>query len=142
MRTIPKFSYKQFPKNKRIGLFIFAVLILVLIIILSQVLISLLIIERKDIITSSMLQSIDGPSTNYKRLTVDVYLHNPSGSRRTTVWVEITNQVTNISFSKCESVQIEYKQSKKIDVEFILDKLVYPGEFVHRVWLTYPNSQH
>ena len=141
MRTKPKSSHKQIPKKRRIGLFIFAVLILALIIILSHVFISLLILEAEVDITGSTLQSNDEPATDYRQVSVDVYLYNPGGPRRTTVWVEITNQVTNVSFSKTESVQIEYKQPIKLTIEFTLDNLIYSGEFDHKVWLTYPNSQ-
>ena len=134
-------SQKQIPKKRRIGLLIFAVLILVLIIILSQVFLSILILETEVEFTSSLFQSNDESLTDYRKVSVDVYLYNPGGPRRTTVWVEITNQATNVSFSKTESVQIDYKQPIKLTIEFILDKLMYPGDFDHRIWLTYPNSK-
>jgi len=142
MRTKLKISLKQIPKNKRrIGLFILAILVMVSFIILFHLLMSLLILKSEVDITGSMLQSNDELATNYRCVSVEVYLYNPGGPRRTTVWVEITNQATNVSFSKAESVQIEYKKPIKLTIEFTLDKLIYSGEFDHRVWLTYPNSQ-
>ena len=141
MMTKPKSSVKQIPKKRRIGLFILAILIMVIFIMLFHLFMSLLILKAEVDITGSTLQSNDESATNYRRVSVDVYLYNPGGPRRTSVWVEITNQATNVSFSKTESVQIEYKQSIKLTIEFTLDTLIYSGEFDHRVWLTYPNSQ-
>ena len=126
MITKAKSSLKEIPKKRRVGLFIFAVLILVSIIVMSHVFISLLIFKVEVDITGSTLQSNDDPKTNYRWVSVDVYLYNPGGRRRTTVWVEITNQATNVSFSKTESVQIEYKQPIKLTIEFTLDKITYP----------------
>ena len=141
MRTKLNISLKQIPKNKRrIGLFIFAILVIVSFIILFHLLMSLLILKSDVDITGSMLQSNE-LATNYRCVSVDVFLYNPGGPRITTVWVEITNQTTNVSFSKAELVQIEYKKPIKLTIEFTLDKLIYSGEFDHRVWLTYPNSQ-
>ena len=141
MRTKLNISLKQIPKNKRrIGLFIFAILVIVSFIILFHLLMSLLILKSDVDITGSMLQSNE-LATNYRCVSVDVFLYNPGGPRITTVWVEITNQATNVSFSKAESVQIEYKKPIKLTIEFTLDKLIYSGEFDHSVWLTYPNSQ-
>jgi len=141
MITQAKSYLKEIPKKRRVGLFIFVVLILVSIIVISHVFVSLLIFKAEVDITRSTLQGNEDPKTNYRWVSVDVYLYNPGGRRRTTVWVEITNQATNVSFSKTESVQIEYKRPIKLTIEFTLDKITYPGEFDHRVWLTYPNSQ-
>ena len=133
MRTKLNISLKQIPKNKRrIGLFIFAILVIVSFIILFHLLMSLLILKSDVDITGSMLQSNE-LATNYRCVSVDVFLYNPGGPRITTVWVEITNQATNVSFSKAESVQIEYKKPIKLTIEFTLDKLIYSGEFDHRV---------
>ena len=136
-----KSAPREMPKKKRIGLLIFVVLILVLIIFLSHVLISFLILKEEVDIIGSTLKVNDNSIPNYRIVSVEVYLYNPGGSRRTTVWVEVINQATNVSFSKTKSVQIDYKQSIKLIIEFILDKPIYSGEFDHRVWLTYTNSQ-
>ena len=141
MMTKAKSSLKQIPSKRRIGLFIFAVLILALIVFLSHLFISLIIFKAEVDIVGSTLHSNNESATDYRWVSVDVYLYNPGGGRRTTVWVEITNQATNVSFSKTESIQIEYKQAIKLTIEFTLDKITYPGEFDHRVWLTYPNYQ-
>lgn len=137
----PESSPKEIPKKRRIILLIFVVLILVLIIFLSHVLISFLILKEEVEIVGSTLKVNDNSMPNYRLVSVEVYLYNPGGSRRTTVWVEVINQATNVSFSKTESVQIDYKQPIKLIIEFILDKPIYSGEFDHRVWLTYPSSQ-
>ena len=133
MRKILEMSQKQIPKKRQIGLLIIAVLLLALIIIISQIFLSILILETEVEFTNSLLQSNNESSTEYRKVSVDVYLYNPGGPRRTTVWVEITNQVTNVSFSKTESVQIDYKQPMQLTIEFILDKFMYPGEFDHRI---------
>jgi hypothetical protein len=134
-------SPKRIPKKRRIGLLIFAIVILVSIIFLSHILISLVIINKEVDIIGSTQQIDDNSIPNYILVSVDVYLYNPSGSRKPTVWVEITNQATNVSFSKTESVQIDYKQSIKLTFDFTLDKLTYSGEYDHKVWLTYPSSE-
>ena len=141
MNTKPKVSLNNNFKKKRIGLLVLAVMILALIVILSQVFISLLIIQMEVQISGSSLQSIDVPETNYKQIIVEGVVYNPGGQRRVTVWVEITNQETNVSFSKSKLLQIDYKQSKKVTIEFTVDKNTYPGQFDHRVWLTYPDFQ-
>lgn len=141
MKTIPNFSHKNLTKKRRIVLFVFIVLILVLVIVLLQVFISILLVGTEVVITSSNLQNINKNSTDYKKISVDVYLHNSGGPQRATVWVEITHQTSNVSFSKSKSIQIGYKQPIKLTIEFTLDKLNYSGEFDHHVWLTYPNSQ-
>jgi hypothetical protein len=140
MLTTSKTSSKKIPKKKRIGLFIFSVLILIITIFLSHLFISILILRTQIDITKSTIQSNEELGINFRGVSVDVYLYNPGGTRMITVWVEITHQATNVSFSKTELVQLEYKQQKKVTIDFILDKLAYPGEFIHRVWLTYPNS--
>ena len=134
-------SPKKIPNKKRIGLLLFAVLILVSIIVLSHVFISLLILKEEVDIIGSTLQIDDNSIPDYILVSVDAYLYNPGGSRRTIVWAEITNQATNVSFSKTESVQLDYKQSIKLTFDFTLDTLSYSGEFDHRVWLTYPSSE-
>lgn len=134
-------SPKKNPNKKRIGLLLVAVLILVSIIFLSHVFISLLILKEEVNIIGSRLQIDDNSIPNYILVSVDAYLYNPGGSKRTTVWVEITNKVTNVSFSKTESVQLGYKQSIKLTFDFTLDKLSYFGDFDHRLWLTYPSSK-
>ncbi len=130
---------KQNPR--RIWLYVLVVvLIITSIMILSFVSIGLLAPEAEVEITSSTVRSSSGPSTNYIQVFVDVTLYNPGRGRRTTVWVEITNQPSNVSFSKTQSVQIGYRQAKTMTLEFTLDSQIYYGEFTHRVWLTYPNS--
>jgi len=132
---------KQTPRRP-IGLYIFVVvLVITSIMILSLVSISLFAAEAEVEITASTVRSSSGPSANYIQVSVDVTLYNPGRRRRTTVWAEITNQPTNVSFSKTQSVQLGYSQSKTMTIEFTLDSQVYYGEFTHRVWLTYPNSQ-
>jgi hypothetical protein len=141
MNTKPKLSLSNNLKKRRIGLLILAVLIFAVIFIIAQVLISLFIIQMEIVISDSRLQISDEPDTNYKQLIVDVVLYNPGGRRRVTVWVEIINNDTNVSFSKNKSIQIEYKQSEKVTIEFTVDKNIYPGQFDHRVWLTYSDLE-
>lgn len=131
---------KQAPR-RRFVLYIFVVLIIASIMILSLVSIGLFAPEAEVEITSSSVRSSSGPSANYIRVSVDVTLYNPGRRRRTTVWAEITDQPTNVSFSKTQSVEIGYRESETMTIEFILDSLIYYSEFTHRVWLTYPNSQ-
>ncbi len=129
-------------QRRRVGLYVFVVVLLVIsVMVLSLVSVGLFAPLQEVEITSSAVQSSSGPSTNYTQVTVDVTLYNPGRRRRTTVWAEITDQPTNVSFSKTQSIQIGYRQSKTVTLEFILDSLIYAGGFTHRVWLTYPDSQ-
>jgi hypothetical protein len=134
-------SFKQLSMRKRLVLSIFLVVIMIVIVILSQLLISLLIYESEVEIISSGLQSNPEYSTDYVQVSVNATLYNSGRPRGTTVWVEITDQPTNVSFSKTQYVQIEYREVKTLIFNFILDGLLYQGEFSHRTWLTYPNSQ-
>ncbi len=137
----PQQGAKQGQK-RRVGLYVFVVVLLVIsVMVLSLVSVGLFAPLQEVEITSSAVQSSSGPSTNYTQVTVDVTLYNPGRRRRTTVWAEITDQPTNVSFSKTQSIQIGYRQSKTVTLEFILDSLIYAGGFTHRVWLTYPDSQ-
>ena len=132
---------KQAPR-RRVGLYVFVVVLLIAsVMILFFVSVGLFAPEAEVEVTASTVRSSSGPSTNYIRVSVDVTLFNPGRRRRTIVWAEITNQPTNVSFSKTQSVQIDYRQSKTMTLEFTLDSLTYYGEFTHSVWLTYPNSQ-
>jgi hypothetical protein len=134
-------SLKQLSMRKRLVLSIFLVVIIIVIVISSQLLISLFIYESEVEIISSGLQSNTEYSTDYTQVSVNVTLYNPGRPRGTIVWVEITDQPTNVSFSKTQYVQIEYREVKTLIFNFILDGLLYQGEFSHRTWLTYPNSQ-
>jgi hypothetical protein len=134
-------SLKQASLRKRLVLSIFLVVVIIVILILSQLFISLLIYESEIEIISSELQRNNEYSTDYKKVSVDVTLYNPGRRRGTTVWVEITDQPTNVSFSKTQYFQIEYREIKSLTFDFTLDKLLYQGEFSHRTWLTYPSSQ-
>lgn len=92
-------------------------------------------------IISSRLQCNNEYSTDYKQVSVNVTLYNPGRPRGTTVWVEITDQPTNVSFSKTRYAQIENREIKTLIFNFTLDRLLYQGEFSHRTWLTYLSSQ-
>ncbi len=132
---------KQPSIRKRLVLSIFLVFILIVIVILSQLFISLLIYESEIEIVSSSLQSNNEYSTDYRQVSVDVTLYDPGRPRGTIVWVEIIHRQTNVSFSKTQYVELEYKEIKTLTLDFILDRLLYQGEFSHRTWLTYPSSQ-
>ena len=134
-------SLKQASMRKRLVLSILLVVVIIVIVILSHVFISLLIYESEIEITASRLQSNNEHSTNYTQVSVDVTLYNPGRPRGTTVWVEITDQPTNVMFSKTQYVQLEFREIKTLTFDFTLDKLIYQGEFSHRTWLTYPDSQ-
>lgn len=134
-------SLKRASLRKRLVLSIFLVVAIVVIVILSQLFISLLICESEVEIISSRLQSNDEYSDDYIQVLVNVTLYNPGRPRGTTIWVEITEQPTNVSFSKTQYVQIEYREIKPLTFDFILDRLLYQGEFSHRIWITYPSSQ-
>jgi hypothetical protein len=141
----PSLQHEAVPKwgqRRRVGLFVFVVVLLfVSILVLSLVSVGLFAPLKRVEITASAVSISSGPSTNYTRVDVDVTIYNPGRGRRTTVWAEITDQPTNVSFSKTQSVQLGYRQSKTLTFEFILDSQVNNGDFSHHVWLTYPNSQ-
>lgn len=129
-------------QGKRFRLYILvAVFMVTSITIFSLLSIGFFASETEVEIKASTVHGSNGLQTNYRHVSVDVNLYNPGLRRGTTVWAEITNQPTNVSFSKTQSVQIGYRQSKIITIEFTLDSHIYHGEFTHRVWLTYPNSQ-
>jgi hypothetical protein len=88
-------------------------------------------------ITSSTLRSDSGISGNYKWVAVDVSLQNPSWSRRITVWVEVTCQLTDVSYSKGQYLHMGFKESKEVTVDFTLDNALDHGELTHRAWVTY-----
>ena len=134
-------SLKQASMRKRLSLSIFLVIVIVIFAILSHVFINLLIYESEIEITTSRLKSNNEHSTDYRYVSVDVTLYNPSRPRGTTVWVEITDQPTTVSFSKTQYIPLEYRELKTITFDFTLDRLIYQGEFSHRTWLTYPSSQ-
>lgn len=133
---------KQAQGRRRFGPYIYvAVFMVTSITIFSLLSIGFFAPETEVEIKASIVHSSNGLQTDFRHVSVDVNLYNPGRRRRTTVWVEITNQPTNMSFSKTQSMQIGYRQTKIITIEFTLDSLVYHGEFTHGVWLTYPNSQ-
>lgn len=88
-------------------------------------------------ITSSTLRSDRGLSGNYRWVAVDVSLQNPGWSRRITVWVEITCQLTRVSYSKGQYLHIGFRESKEVTVDFTLDNALDYGELTHRTWITY-----
>ncbi len=134
-------TIKQAPR-RRVGLYFFVVVLLIAsIMILALVSIGLFAPETEVEVTASAVRSSSETATNYILVSVDVTLYNPGRGRMATVWAEITNQPTNVSFSKSQYVEIGYRQSKTMMIEFTLDSQLYYGEFTHRVWLTYPNSQ-
>ena len=109
--------------------------------VLSQILISFLILESDIQINSSNLRKDQDNSSEYLQVFVDVSLFNPGRSRGTTIWVEIFHEPSNVSFSKTKYIQLDYKELKNLSFDFILDHLIYDGNFTHKVWLTYPSSQ-
>jgi hypothetical protein len=88
-------------------------------------------------ITTSTLRSGSGLLNSHKWVAVDVSLYNPGWSRRITVWTEVTYQPTQVSYSKGQYVQIGFKESRDVTIEFAFDRVTYSGVFIHRVWLTY-----
>lgn len=130
------------PRRRRVRSCVVAiVVVLILIIILTPLFTCFFIPEAEVEITASALRSGDGLSRNLIWVAIDVSLHNPSWSRRITVWAEITDQPTQVSYSKAQSVYIGSKESKDVTIDFTLDSLIYRGEFASRVWLTYPSSR-
>ena len=104
----PKSPLKQASMRKRPGLLILLVAVLITSLILSHLFISLLISGSEIEITASKLQSDKEYSTDYTQVTVDLILYNPGRQRGTTVWVEITDQPTNVSFSKTQYVFVQF----------------------------------
>lgn len=88
-------------------------------------------------ITTSTLRSGSGLLNSYKWVAVDASLYNPGWSRRITVWAEVTYQPTQVSYSKGQYVQIGFKESRDVMIEFAFDRVTYSGVFIHCVWLTY-----
>jgi hypothetical protein len=88
-------------------------------------------------ITRSTLRSSSGLSGNYRWVAVDVSLQNPGWSRRITVWVEITCQLTHVSYSKGQYLHMGFRESKEVTVDFTLDNTLDHGELTHRAWITY-----
>lgn len=130
------------PRRRRIRLyFVVVVIVLVSTMILTLFFTVFFTPEAEVEITTSTLRSGEGLLSNYIWVAIDVSLYNPSWSRRITVWAEITNQPTQVSYSKAQYVHIGFKESKDVTIEFTLDSLIYYGEFTYRVWLTYPTSR-
>lgn len=96
--------------------------------------------EAEVEITKSSLRSGER-AINHRWVSVDVSLFNPGRSRRVTVWAEITDQPTQVSYSKAQSVSTGFRESQDVTIEFTLDRLIYSGEFTYRVWLTCATSQ-
>ena len=136
-----KFSLKQASMRKRLGLSFFLVVVIIIVIVLSHFFISIFVYESEVEITSSSLQIHTEDSSDYTQIFVDVTLFNPGHPRGTTLWVEITDKSTNVSFSKTQYVQIDFRELETLTFVFTVDKLIYLGEFSHKTWLTYPNSQ-
>ena len=135
-------STSQPVPRRRIRVYFVAVVILIaLTIILALFFTGFFTTETEVEITTSTLRSGDGLLSNYIWIAIDVSLYNPGWSRRITVWAEITDQPTQVSYSKAKSVHIGFKESKDVTIEFTLDSLIYHGEFTYRVWLTYPTSR-
>lgn len=77
---------------------------------------------------------------NHRLLTVDVSLFNHGWSKIITVWAEVTDQPTQVSYSKAQTIHLGFRESTEATIEFTLDSSVYQGEFTYRVWLTYPEK--
>ena len=118
-----KSSFRYTSIRKRLGFSIFLVVVIIVIIVLSQLFISLLIYDKEIEIITSKLQSNNEYSINYLQVSVDIILYNPGRLRGTTVWVEITNQPSGVSFSKTQYVQLDFRELKTLTFNFILDKL-------------------
>jgi len=130
------------PRRRRIKVYFVAVVVLIaLAIILALFFTGFFTLKAEVEITTSTLRSGDGLLSNYIWVAIDVSLYNPGWSRRITVWAEITDQPTQVSYSKAQSVHIGFKESKDVTIEFTLDSLIYRGKFTYRVWLTYPTSR-
>lgn len=133
---------QQVPRRRRVRpYFVAVVVVLALTIILISLFTCFFIPEAEVEITASTLRSGDELSDNFIWVVVDVGLYNPSWSRRITVWAEITDKPTQVSYSKTQSVYIGFKESKDVTLGFTLDSRISRGEFAHRVWLTYPSSR-
>ena len=101
------------PRRRRIRLYVVAVVISVAsTIIMALFFTGFFTPEAKVEITTSTLRSDSRLSSNYRWVAVDVSLYNPGWSRRITVWAEITCQLTQVSYSKAQSVRIGSKESK------------------------------
>jgi hypothetical protein len=111
--------------------------VVTLIIALSLFFISFFNLDGSVEITTSTLRSGSGLSGNYRWVAVDVSLQNPGWSRRITVWVEITCQLTHVSYSKGQYLHIGFRESKEVTVDFTLYNALDHGELTHRAWITY-----
>jgi hypothetical protein len=130
------------PSRRRTRVYFVAVVVLIaLAMILALFFAGFFTLEAEVEIITSTLRRGDGLLSNYIWVAIDVSLYNPGWNRRTVVWAEITDQPTQISFSKTQSVHIGFRESKDVTIEFTLDSLMYNGEFTYRVWLTYPTSR-
>ena len=130
------------PRRRRTRVYVVAVVVLiVLTVILALFFAGFFTLEAEVEITSSNLRSGDGLLSNYIWVAVDVSLYNPRWNGRVVVWAEITDQPTQVSFSKGQSVHLGFRESKDVTIEFTLDSMMYNGEFTHRVWLTHPTSR-
>ena len=88
-------------------------------------------------ITASTLRIGTGFSGNYKWVAVDVKLQNPGWEQKITVWVEITCQLTQTSYSKGQYINLGFKESKEVTVDFTLANTNDYDQLTHRVWITY-----
>ena len=134
-----KQSYaSQIIPGKRIKLHVIAVVAAIaLALVLTWFFVVLNLLEANVEVTASTLRSVSGFSSNYRWVAVDVDLYNPGWSRRITVWAEITCQLTQTSYSKGQYVQMGFRESKEVTVDFTLDNEVNYGELTHHVWVTY-----
>jgi hypothetical protein len=123
--------------RRRIRLHLSVVITIASIIVLALFFAVFLISKANVEITTSTLRMESGFSSNYRQVAVDVSLYNPGWSRRLTVWVEITSQLTQVSYSKGQYVNIGFRASKDVTIDFTLDKTIDYAEFTHQAWVTY-----
>lgn len=114
-----------------------AVLVCASIILLSLLFTGFFSPQSEVEITTSTLRSGTELAGDHTWVAVDAGLYNPGRSRRITVWAEITYQPTQVSYSKGQYVQIGFKESRDVTIDFAFDRATYPSAFTHRVWLTY-----
>jgi hypothetical protein len=104
-----KSSLKQASIRKKLGFSIFLVVVIIIMIILFHFIISLFIYESKIEILTSEINNKEFSNIFYQ-VSVKVVLYNPGRPQGTTVWVEITDQPTDVSFSKTQYVNLGFRE--------------------------------